>query len=364
MAFRVIPGNPAQGDTKAEGADKTNAQAPRVEPPAQAPAAAPVEQLLERLEALSFTFEALNSTNRSYAAEAVLETLARMERRDLQSLAAIEVFAGALKTVSQHLAGLRNAVQTTAHETATGLDHIGQRLATLEQKAGIAGNAEAAKMLSGIASRLAGIENKVAAPAPVVDFDVGPITGMLDTIAGRVAGIEAKLEAAAVPPPAPAPTPAAELDIGPLNATLKALGRRMARLEKKIDNPAALELDATPLNDALEAIAQRVGNMEEKLAAITESGSTTTGLLAVDRRLARMEASLDLKTEQPAKPTLALAAPVEQPMAMLAAEDMALMAVADEGFASKPAPQVTFHLPPPAPEPAPVAPAKRSKKSR
>lgn len=92
--------------------------------------------LLERLETLSFTFEALNAGSRTYAAEAVLETLGRMERRDLQSLAAIEAFASALKTVSQHLAGLRNAIQTTAHDTAHGFHVISERLDLLENQLG------------------------------------------------------------------------------------------------------------------------------------------------------------------------------------------------------------------------------------
>ena len=51
---------------------------------------------------------------------AVLGILARMEQRDLQALSTIEALARALKTVGQHLAGLRHAVQASTRDTAAG----------------------------------------------------------------------------------------------------------------------------------------------------------------------------------------------------------------------------------------------------
>lgn len=346
MTFRVITGNTYQGKTKVEGADKLKELAtrqvepsPRTQSPLTQPLeAAPVGQLLDRLEALSFTFEALNASSRTYAAEAVLETLARMERRDLQALAAIEAFASALKTVSQHLAGLRNAVQATAHETAIGLDHIGERLTRLEQKTGFAAGAEAGAMLDGIAGRLAGIEALVAEPAPPAgQFDAGPITEMLEAIAQRLARLEQKAEHAsggealdvgpinaaletiarrvsrienklAATPAVPAPA----IDIAPINAALEIVARRVLRIEKKLDEPVAaptFELDATPLNDALDTIAQRVADLEHKVESGVDGHSIAACLLAIGQRLGHIETGLGM--------TLSAVAPVAAPAAAI-----------------------------------------------
>lgn len=390
MTFRVITGNTYQGGGQAGGkgeGDKPKDLMPRpseLQTRPQTPVISgptdlgPVAQLLDRLEALSFTFEALNAGSRTYAAEAVLETLARMERRDLQALAAIEAFASALKTVSQHLAGLRNAVQSTAHETAAGLEHIAERLNRLESQAGIGGG-DHGVALDGIAERLANIEARVAEPVVAEPFDPSPLSDMLDTIARRVSRIEKKVgeiptdrpgesfdpipittlletiarrlsrverkvEQGGGPDLAPITTAietvarrvsrmerkveeqsaaAPATDAAPINAALETIARRVSRIEKKMDQPTplpTLELDAGPINEALDGIAQRVAEMERKVDAGADGASIASCLLAVAERLSRIEVGFGLgggqsSTAQPESQPTGQALVVTEPAA-------------------------------------------------
>lgn len=391
MTFRVITGSTYQGGTKLDGdnpkegtSHPTDLSArdlsqrnpsPRMQtlPPArngrdhfsQGGELAPIAQLMERLESLSFTFEALNAGSRTYAAEAVLETLARMERRDLQALAAIEAFASALKTVSQHLAGLRNAVHATAHETAAAMEHIGGRLSLLDSRNGMANDDEQGLALAGIAERLTGIEAKVGEPVIVDNFDYGrlaetldaiarrvsriekkvgempagqagdqaPATALLETIARRLSRLEQKVDRAPAGEGAadlgpvtsalgtiarrvsriekkvdePAAPAAAPLDVAPIRSALETIARRVSRIENKIDEPAAppsVELDAGPINEALEAIVQRVAEMERKVDAGADGSSIATCLLIVAERLSRIEAAF---AQAPTAPVAAVA---------------------------------------------------------
>lgn len=320
MAFRVVSDpSPQAGAATGGNAPNQGVTVKAAPPPART---SPVEQaaltpLLERLEALSFTFEALNASSRTYAAEAVLETLGRMERRDLQALAAIEAFASALKTVSQHLAGLRNAIQGTAHDTADGFQQIGQRLDQLEARLG--GNALPAPQggqLAVIAERLGHIEELVGEaagfdPAPLAHMldamahkvatveekiddlpdrigaavgdavDMAPVTSGLDTIAERMATVERKIDAAK------------PVDVTPLRLALDVISKRVARIETRMEQaPVAAGFDPAPITQVLDAISSRIASMEERVGSAANVDALSEFLGMVNQRLERMESGL------------------------------------------------------------------------
>lgn len=271
--------------------------------------------LLERLEALSFTFEAMNASSRTYAAEAVLETLGRMERRDLQALAAVEAFASALKTVGQHLAGLRNAIQGTAHDTAHGFQLITERLDHLESRLGAnaLGGPQGGGSLSVIADRLGHIEEMIGQseaydPSPMVQIletmvhkvekveekveelparvaeavDMAPVATNLETIAERMASVERKIDEAK------------PVDVTPLRLALDVISKRVARIEQRIEQAPgqAQGVDTSSITQVLEAISSRIGNMEERVSSADKVDALSGFLEMVNKRLERMESGL------------------------------------------------------------------------
>lgn len=330
MAFRVVSGSPPQPGPPT--GDSPAGQGGAVAPPPPLPRPTAADQsalvpLVERLEALSFTFEALNASSRTYAAEAVLETLGRMERRDLQALAAIEAFASALKTVSQHLAGLRNAIQTTAHDAAGGFHQIGERLDQLEARLGSGLPAASGGALTSIAARLGHIEEMIGSadsfdPAPVAHMleamvhkvaevgdkmgavgerlaevgekvdsmpvrvaeavDFTPVTDNLETIAERVASVERKIDEAG------------QIDVSPLREALDTISQRVARIEQRIETAPELAqgFDPAPITEVLEAISARISTMESRVSAGPNVDALTDFLGMVNQRLERMETGL------------------------------------------------------------------------
>lgn len=283
---------------------------------------AAIVPLVERLEALSFTFEALNASSRTYAAEAVLETLGRMERRDLQALAAIEAFASALKTVGQHLAGLRNALQTTAHDSASGFQHMAERLEQLENRLGanaLTGPQDGGQ-LTVIADRLGHIEDMIGQseaydPSPVVQIletmvqkvekveekvddlpgrvaeavDMAPVATNLETIAERMASVERKIDEAK------------PVDVTPLRQALDVISQRVARIEERMEHAPdqAGGVDTSSITQVLEAISSRIGNMEERVTSTDKVDALSGFLDMVNKRLERMESGLQAKTLPP-----------------------------------------------------------------
>ncbi|GEM_PF-2534093 len=271
--------------------------------------------LLERLEALSFTFEALNASSRTYAAEAVLETLGRMERRDLQALAAVEAFASALKTVGQHLAGLRNAIQGTAHDAAHGFQLITERLDQLENRMGanaLTGPSDGSQ-LTVIADRLGAIEELIGQgeaydPSPMVQIletmvqkvekveekvedlpgrvaeavDMAPVASNLENIAERMASVERKIDEAKT------------VDVTPLRLALDVISKRVARIEQRMEQAPeqAQGVDTSSITQVLEAISSRIGNMEERVSSTDKVDALSGFLEMVNKRLERMESGL------------------------------------------------------------------------
>jgi hypothetical protein len=336
MTFRVITGNTYQGGSKLDGDNQKDGQTRPTElssrrqvvPSTQSDLdqfpqggeLAPIAQMMDRLEALSFTFEALNAGSRSYSAEAVLETLARMERRDLQALAAIEAFASALKTVSQHLAGLRNAVHSTAHETAAAIDHISNRLNALDGRNGMVGDGNQATALIGIAERLSGIEAKVAEPVVFDGFEDSRLAETMDAIARRVSRIEKKIDENPVGLPNGTAPDMAVLETiarrlsrleqkieqnpvgeGGVTTALETIARRVSRIEEKVEQSAAAAapaLDVTPINAALEIIARRVAHIEKKVEEPADLSSTNlepinAALGGIAQRIVEIEHKID-----------------------------------------------------------------------
>lgn len=391
MAFRVISGNPAQPGS--QSGETPQGQNLTVKPNTPAARTASADQaamlpLLERLESLSFTFEALNASSRTYAAEAVLETLGRMERRDLQALAAIEAFASALKTVSQHLAGLRNAVQTTAHDTAHGFHVIGERLDLLENK--LAGPHTAlpaahGNQLAVISERLGHIEEMVGhhdgidtgplttlleqmaqkveqveekiddLPSRIVTetVDMAPVNANLETIAERVASVERKIDQAQ------------QLDVAPLRESLDTIARRVARIEQRIETVPQDQVpepfDPAPITEVLNAISNRISSMENKVESGANLGALTSFLDMVNQRLERMESGLNMaaigdQIEAVVEVADAPAAPEPAPEPAL---EEAVAPVAEEAKAVEPQAPVPPVIPPPLSAPAESAPAAR-----
>lgn len=253
MAFRVFRGggnNAGNGAASAESADQLG-------------------PVLERLDILATMLESLGDTPAPYSTD-VSDTLSRMERRDVQALSAIDTFATALKSVSHHLAHLRNSVQSS--------------------------NAQHGDKLDGLAERLAGIEARLEAgfleQAPV---DFSPMAAALDTISQRLSGLEAKLENMAQQQ---AQNP---FDPEMFATALATIADRLARVEAKVDRVAqqpALEPEAT--GNLLSAIIQRVGVVEDKVDSGADGTSIAACLLAVDRRLSHIETSLDMGRPLPA----------------------------------------------------------------
>ncbi|MBC7954147.1 MAG: hypothetical protein H7Z12_20305 [Rhodospirillaceae bacterium] len=224
--------------------------------------------LLDRLEALSATLESIGAGDHS--TEAVLETLSRMERRDLHAISAIDTFATALKSVSQHLAHVRQAVQLANAQNGPKLDALVTRLGDIE-----------ARLDAGLTAN--------------VDFDFSPMVAALDSISQRLAGLETKLDA----------LPAQQQDHWPFDTdafanALASIADRLARVEAKVDSVAqqpALEPEAT--NQVLQTIARRVSRVEHKVDSGADGNSIAACLLAVDHRLSRIEGGLGMDRPMP-----------------------------------------------------------------
>ncbi|MBR9970714.1 hypothetical protein [Magnetospirillum sulfuroxidans] len=328
--------------------------------------------LVERLEALSFTFEAMNASSRTYAAEAVLETLGRMERRDLQSLAAVEAFASALKTVSQHLAGLRNAIQTTAHDTANGFHLIAERLDGLESRLGgpLALPSGQGNQLSVISERLGHLEEMIGQgesfdsspftqlleevvhkveqveekiddlPNRIVNepVDMTPTNTHLETIAERVANVERKIDEAK------------QIDVAPLRDALDTIAQRVARIEQRMESsPDAVPegFDPAPITDVLNTIANRISSMENRVEAGPDLGALTSFLGMVNQRLERMETGLGMvATEESAPPPSAEDAAEAEPPEPVAEPKTEMKQLSPSELAATMQANTMEHLPP------------------
>ena len=368
MAFRVVPGTPNQpGNGEVPPANTGVSIRPGTIPARSAPLdAQAVLPLVERLETLSFTFEALNASSRTYAAEAVLETLGRMERRDLQSLAAIEAFASALKTVSQHLAGLRNAIQTTAQDTASGFEIISHRMDELETRLGQPA-LPGANPLALIAERLTGIEERMGQDG----FDVSPLTELLENVVHKVEAVEEKIDdlpnkiTSEPVDMAPVTThledialrvasverkidEAQKLDVAPLREALETIGQRVARIETRMESQPDTALpepfDPHQITEVLDAISQRIASMENRVEAGPDLGSLTSFLGMVSDRLERMENGLGMveggAEDSPEAQARPVAAPKPEPEPMAAAPIPAV--------SPPPPPAAVNTMPPPA----------------
>lgn len=323
MGFGVVSDDPQ--DMELPMGEQPPATGMAVSAVPNAPAAidqATLVPMLERLEALSFTFEALNASSRTYAAEAVLETLGRMERRDLQALAAVEAFASALKTVGQHLAGLRNAIQGTAHDAAHGFQLITERLDQLENRMGanaLTGPTDGGQ-LTVIADRLGHIEELIGQseaydPSPMVQIletmvqkvekveekvedlpnrvaeavDMAPVATNLENIAERMASVERKIDEAK------------PVDVTPLRLALDVISKRVARIEQKMGQAPdqAQGVDISSITQVLEAISSRIGNMEERVSSTDKVDALSGFLDMVNQRLERMESGLSASKPLP-----------------------------------------------------------------
>jgi hypothetical protein len=231
--------------------------------PAEAPES--IGLLLDRLDALSASLESLSAGDRTQ-----LDTLSRMERRDLHAISAIDTFATALKSVSQHLAHVRQAVQLANAQNGPKLDALVTRLGDIETRldAGLTAN---------------------------VDFDFTPMVAALDSISQRLAGLETKLDALPVQPQDHWP-----FDTDAFANALASIADRLARVETKVDSVAqqpALEPEAT--NQVLQTIARRVSRVEHKVDSGADGTSIAACLLAVDHRLSRIEGGLGMDRPMP-----------------------------------------------------------------
>lgn len=255
---------------------------------AGAPEQEAIGPLLERLDAISVTLENLST------GEAVLETLSRMERRDLHAISAIDTFATALKSVSQHLAHVRQAVQLANTQNGPKLDTLVTRLGDIE-----------ARLDAGLSAN--------------VDFDFTPMVAALDSIGQRLAGLETKLDARPAQPQDHWP-----FDTDAFANALASIADRLARVEAKVDSVAqqpALEPEAT--NHVLQTIARRVSQVEHKVDSGADGTSIAACLLAVDHRLSRIEGGLGMDRPMPAAeeiPDLVEMSP-DAPEPLLSTED-------------------------------------------
>lgn len=207
-----------------------------------------VDMLLERLGQL---IKVLSANGAASSPEAVLDTLTRLEQRDLQSFNALDMFATALKSVSNHLSHLRSATHTANGNTAATLEVIVQRLAGLEEKLDEAGQQPSAW-----------------------PFESETLANALAAIADRLERVEAKVDRAAQQP--------------------------------------ALEPEAT--SSLLNAIAERVSRMEGKVDSGADGTSIAACLMAVDRRLSGIESRLGMERPLPAvKETIPEETPLPPP---------------------------------------------------
>ncbi|HTH17852.1 MAG TPA: hypothetical protein VL974_14430 [Magnetospirillum sp.] len=226
--------------------------------------------VLERLESLAAALEALDGGAGSPAATAVLDTLSRMETRDQQTLSAVDTFATALKSLSHHLAHLRQSVHTANGEHAAKLDELASRLVEIEGRMGPG-------LLDGL------------------EFDLSPLAEALDAIGDRLSGLETKLAGLGN---SPSHWP---FDSETFVNALSGIADRLVRVEAKVDSIAqqpALEPEST--NSLLAAIARRVEVMEGKVDSGVDGSSIAACLLAVDRRLSRIETGLGMDRPLPA----------------------------------------------------------------
>lgn len=248
MAFRVFRGSGAPGGE-----------------PTGTDSAEQIGAVLERLDALAAALEALDGGDGT-----VTSTLSRMEKRDIQTFSAIDTFATALKSVSHHLAHLRQSVH--ASNTAHGAK------------------------LDGLAARLESIEGRLdSGLLDGLEFDLSPMAAALDTIGQRLGGLEAKLDHLSQQQ---AHWP---FDADAFATALATIADRLARVEAKVDSVAqqpALEPEAT--SNLLAAIVQRMGAVEDKVDSGADGTSIAACLLAVDRRLSRIESGLGMDRPLPA----------------------------------------------------------------
>lgn len=321
MVFRVFRGS-------------GNTEVPAGEPGTDTDAAEQMGPVLERLEALAAALEALDGGDRSPAAEAVMTTLSRMERRDLQTFSAIDTFATALKSVSHHLAHLRQSVHSSNGQHSAKLDGLATRLGDIEARLG-------AGLLDGM------------------EFDFSPMAAALESIGERLLGLEAKLDArldALAQQQAHWP-----FDVDAFATALATIADRLARVEAKVDSVAqqpALEPEATA--NLLGAIVKRVAVVEDKVDSGADGTSIAACLMAVDRRLSRIESGLGMDRPLPAAediPDLADVVALDDPLPD-SAEPQPLAAE------PQPPPPGPAQVPPADDVPAPQAPAENMSRDR
>lgn len=222
--------------------------------------------VLERLDALAAALEAMDGGD----GEQVKTTLLRMERRDIQTFSAIDTFATALKSVSHHLAHLRQSVHSS--------------------------NTQHGAKLDGLTARLEGIEGRLESGLMNgLELDFTPMAAALDSIGQRLSGLESKLDGMARQQ---AHWP---FDADAFATALATIADRLARVESKVDSVAqqpSLEPEATAR--LLTALVDRVGTVENKVDSGADGTSIAACLLAVDRRLSRIESGLGMDRPLPA----------------------------------------------------------------
>lgn len=251
MAFRVFRSGTSDDDLPAaDSADR-------------------VDAVLQRLEALAAALEALNGREPAADGDSVVTTLDRMERRDIQAVSAIDTFATALKSVSHHLAHLRQSVH--------------------------GGNGQFNGKLDALASRLDQMQMELGTVRPGHDLDLAPLAHALDGISQRLSGLEDKLDQVT------RHQGHWPFDADAFATALAAIADRLARVESKVDSVAqqpALEPEAT--SKLLAAIVERMGVVEDKVDGGGAGISIAACLMAVDRRLSRIETSLGMPHPAPA----------------------------------------------------------------
>lgn len=254
MAFRVFRG----GGNEAPGnGNSTPAADDQIGP------------VLDRLGALATALEALEQ--HEHAKTGVTDTLARMERRDLQAVSAIDTFATALKSVSHHLAHLRQSVHTANGQHSDRLEAIAVRLSDIEER-----------LANGLTDGL--------------EFDITPLVAALDGIGQRLTNLETKLDSLTVQ------QSHWPFDADAFATALATIADRLARVESKVDSVAqqpALEPETT--GNLLADIAHRVATVETKVDSGADGTSIAACLLAVDRRLSRIESGLGMDLPLPTK---------------------------------------------------------------
>ncbi|MGE5516622.1 MAG: hypothetical protein ACM31D_12460 [Bacteroidota bacterium] len=291
MAFRVFRGGGGATTGGESGA------------PDSADAIGPV---LDRLDSLAAALEALDGGN----GETVKTTLSRMERRDIQTFSAIDTFATALKSVSHHLAHLRQSVHSA--------------------------NTQHGAKLDGLSARLEGIESRLESGLmDGLELDFSPMAAALDMIGQRLSGLEAKLDGMAQQQ---AHWP---FDADAFATALATIADRLARVESKVDSVAqqpSLEPEATA--SLLTALVDRLGTVENKVDSGADGTSIAACLLAVDRRLSRIESGLGMDRPLPAAKDI---------------PDLADVVAVDDGFAEDFSEDAPPALPEPEAEDHPVA---------